>query len=125
MGYYTWFEMSKMENDGKYKVNDIVQYMRKEYNERGKFYPFRYGIEYFEGDESMCDFDLSCDEASKWHDHEEEMLEMSKKIPEIVFCLHGEGEASEDLWYKYFKNGKIQHCRARIEYDDYDESMLE
>ena len=125
MGYYTWFEMSTMENDGKYKVDDIVQYMKKEYDEHNKFYPFKCELEYFEDDDCMCDFYLSNDEASKWYDHEKDMLEMSKEFPEIVFCLHGEGETNEDLWYKYFKNGKIQRCRAKIVYDEYDEAKLE
>jgi hypothetical protein len=60
----------------------------------------------------------------KWYEHEKEMREFSKKYPEVVFTLHGEGEESGDLWIKYFKNGKMQTSKARIEYDSYDESLL-
>ncbi len=60
----------------------------------------------------------------KWYEHEKEMREFSKKYPEVVFTLHGEGEATDDLWIKYFKNGKMQTSKARIEYDSYDESLL-
>jgi hypothetical protein len=55
----------------------------------------------------------------------DEMLDLSKQFPETVFCLYGEGEGSEDMWYTYYKNGKLQHCPAKITFDVYDESKLE
>lgn len=126
MGYYTWFEMSVRENKGNYKVDDIVQYMKKEFDECGvKFYPFECAIESLDGDDSDASyFGLICDQSSKWYDCDEDMLEMSKAFPEIVFCLHGEGEAPEDLWDRYYKNGKMQNCKAVITYEEYDESKL-
>lgn len=60
-----------------------------------------------------------------WYDHEKDMKELSIKFPLIVFELHGEGDESEDLWYKYFKNGKMQFAPVRLEYDEYDEYKLE
>ena len=125
MGYYTWFEIGVQENKGKYKVDDIIQYMKNEFDKNDKFYPFEYAMENDEGNESDASyFGLNCDESSKWYEHDEEMLEMSKAFPEIVFYLHGEGEESGDLWFTYYKNGKKQYCPARIEFDEYDESKL-
>jgi len=42
-----------------------------------------------------------------------------------VFTLWGDGDDSEDFWYKYYKNGKMQACPAKISYDPYDERKLE
>lgn len=71
------------------------------------------------------DVDLGSSDRVKWYEHEDDMIALSKEFPEVIFCLHGEGEESGDLWSKYFKNGKMQECRAKIIYDPYDEKQLE
>jgi hypothetical protein len=60
----------------------------------------------------------------KWYDHEENLVEFSRKYPEIVFTLSGEGEDAGDMWKKYFRNGKKQIARAVIAFNEYDESKL-
>lgn len=64
-------------------------------------------------------------EACKWYDHEHDMIAFSKRFPDVLFELSGEGEEGGDLWRKYFKNGKVQRCPAIITYDAFDESKLE
>lgn len=122
MGYCTWYEFSTKNN--KYKVEDIISYMKSKMKSDDWFYPFKYSIEDLMGVECKNDFELSPDEHVKWYDHNEEMLELSKQFPDTVFCLHGEGEDTGDLWYCYYKNGKKQYCPAKIVYDDYDETKL-
>lgn len=61
---------------------------------------------------------------AKWYDWEEDMCLLSKRFPELLFCLHGEGEGSDDLWDAYFFEGKCQHCPAVITYEDFDPSKL-
>jgi beta-glucanase (GH16 family) len=61
----------------------------------------------------------------KWYDHERHVAMISKKYPNVVFKLIGEGEESGDMWAKYFKNGMIQVCKAKITYDEFDENKLE
>ena len=52
------------------------------------------------------------------------MREISRKYKDVLFKLSGEGEETGDLWVKYFKNGKMQHCEARIEFDPFDEKKM-
>lgn len=60
----------------------------------------------------------------KWYDHENDLRRISAIFPDALFTLDGEGEASDDIWREYYKNGKMQRCPARIEYDEYDENKL-
>ncbi len=60
----------------------------------------------------------------KWYDHEDDMKKYSKQYPDLIFKLLGEGEESGDIWIKYFKNGKMQRCDAKIIFDEYNESLL-
>jgi hypothetical protein len=64
------------------------------------------------------------EESCKWYDNETDMKKISEKYPEMVFHLHGDGEETGDLWDKHFKNGKMQLCKGKITYDEYDESKL-
>ncbi len=122
MGYYTYFELSTKEN--KYKITDIMMYMKKEFQKDYWFYPFERSIENLLFDKETDDFWLDCDDVAKWYDFDKEMKELSKQFPETVFCLYGDGEESGDTWYQYYKNGKSQYCPAKISYDAYDESKL-
>lgn len=62
---------------------------------------------------------------AKWYDHDNDMLELSKKFPTVLFTLYGDGEESDDMWYTYYLDGAYQHAPARIEYDDFREDLLE
>lgn len=122
MGYCTWYEFSTKNN--KYNVNDILDYMLSKEQSDDWFYAFSYEMKSYERIEIADDFELLSSDFCKWYSHDEEMLELSKQFPETVFCLHGEGEESVDLWNAYYKNGKKQFCPATIVYETYDESKL-
>lgn len=61
---------------------------------------------------------------AKWYDYNQDMLLLSKKFPEVLFYLHGEGDNEEDLWDAYYQNGKVQNCHAEIIYPPYDENKM-
>jgi hypothetical protein len=50
----------------------------------------------------------------KWHEHQKQMIEYSKKNPSVQFKLSGEGDESGDVWVKWFKAGKMQTWKLVI-----------
>ena len=64
------------------------------------------------------------DDSYKWYTHEQDMKELSEIYTETTFILEGEGEESGDIWRKYFKNGKMQVCKAEIVFPAFNESKL-
>ena len=102
MGYYTMFEF---QTDKEELINKL----------REKYDCANYALDdYGEPNNS-----------TKWYDHESDIKEFSKDYPNEVFKLIGNGESNDDMWIKYFKNGKVQICKAKITFDKYDENKLE
>jgi hypothetical protein len=60
----------------------------------------------------------------KWYEHHDQMLAISKKYPDALFTLSGEGEEAGDIWTKYYRAGKSQQAQATIIVDEFDESKL-
>lgn len=60
----------------------------------------------------------------KWYEHDEDMRDVSKKFPNVLFILSGEGEESGDIWKAYYKNGKVQRVKAEIVFDEYNPKLL-
>lgn len=52
---------------------------------------------------------------AKWYGHESDVTSLSMRFPDVLFILSGEGERKEDIWKKYFLNGKIQRAPAKVE----------
>lgn len=64
-------------------------------------------------------------ETIKWYEYHENMIEISRKYPDVVFCLRGEGEESGDIWQSFYKNGKTSSWKlGEIDYPKFDESEL-
>lgn len=83
-----------------------------------------YETDYEEVVSEQVDYNPFSDE-TKWYSFEKDMKEVSRQHPKVVFELSGEGEEAGDLWKAYFKDGKMQMCKARIEYDNFDEAQMQ
>jgi len=104
MGYYTHFNLRILEGNP-YLIEDF----------REKYESAKFAIN--ENGESR--------DSTKWYDNEKDLRAFSKKHPTTLFELSGEGEDSGDQWKKYFKNGKMQTCRAAITFEPFNESKLQ
>ena len=60
----------------------------------------------------------------KWYDCEDDMINISKLYPNILFTVEGEGEESGDIWRQYFKNGKNHRIEPEIVWPEFDERMF-
>ncbi len=103
MGYYTTYTLT---------VHDATPEESAELNER----IIDSGMEFWDKD-SYTSYDT-------WYEHDEELLALSKEYPTILFELYGEGEQNDDMWYTYYKNGRLQHCPAQITFDPFNEAKL-
>jgi hypothetical protein len=65
-----------------------------------------------------------CNELSTWYSHEEDMIAFSQRFPDLLFCLHGVGDANNDMWDCYFHNGKLQRCGAKITFPPFNFKKL-
>lgn len=104
MGYYTRYEIDVIEGS-----NDLIRELIDESEEA----------------EFAIDVDGDTLNESKWYHHVDELIEFSKKHPEALIRLSGEGEENNDLWHEYYKNGKTQMCKAEIVYPEFNPKLLE
>ena len=104
MGYYTSYSLKVIEGS-----EDLIKELRNICDEAG------YALEE----------DGSTSDSTKWYSSEKDMRDFSLLHPEAVFELKGGGEESGDLWVAYFKAGKMQMCKAKIYFDEYDPTKLE
>lgn len=63
-------------------------------------------------------------DSCKWYDHENDLRRFSIMHPEALFKLSGEGEEPGDIWIEYYQNGKMQQCKAKISFDEFDCNKL-
>lgn len=119
MGYYTYYnlDVSTVKDDNSTSfttTNEISPLIRKTLEDEV---------------DKMGVFEVGCCEdgwsgEAKWYDHEDDMLILSQRFPELLFELSGEGEESGDMWHKYFHNGAIQECYAEIVYPEFDPAKM-
>ena len=53
----------------------------------------------------------------KWYTHSYDMLELSKRFPDVFFELEGDGEERDDFWKEYYYNGESQFTQGEIAFE--------
>ena len=103
MGYYTRYEIDVVKGDTSLIVD------LREFSENAK-----YAINDSGDSEDSC----------KWYKHQDDLKRFSLLHPEALFKLSGEGEENGDMWHEYYRNGKMQLCKAKIIYDEFNADLL-
>lgn len=111
MGYYTRY--TGKVTGPKELVDDFANKYEDERANAYGFEPYDFIRQEFFGGEALT-----------WYDHENDILELSNKHPNLLFHLEGEGEESGDIWKKWFRNGKSVTTQARIVFDTPDLDTL-
>lgn len=69
---------------------------------------------------------VSCfDDVVKWYNHKNDMIKYSKRYPDTLFLIEGFGEEDGDIWKHWFKNGKSFYSRAKLVFEELEESKLQ
>lgn len=115
MECYSYYrvEFSKFDND--VLNNDLVEQIFDSVEEASA----AYNIYWWRSQEGYC-----TNFFAKWHDPHDYMVELSIKMPGVLFMLYKEYENVTDSWRAYYLNGKFQYCPAQITYDDFDPDKL-
>ena len=92
MGYYTYFTINKIKGSDK-DFDNLLKDI---------------------DDETGLGFSEDTTQEAKWGDYEEDCLKLSKKYPDLIFQIDGDGENSDDLWAERFHNGDCES--THIEY---------
>tara|TARA_R110000850_G_scaffold7933_1_gene28877 strand:+ start:97 stop:399 length:303 start_codon:yes stop_codon:yes gene_type:complete len=92
-------------------------------------YYTRYELEILHGNDNVTDYEQEISEASdynscfydeiKWYSHKLDMIEYSKKHPDTLFKLTGEGEDQPDMWQEYYKNGKTHRIEGVVFFEEF------
>ncbi len=99
MGYYTRYRLSIVSGD------DYITDYKQEISD-------------------STDYKYLFDEEIKWYEHENDMITYSKKHPNVLFCLDGEGEENGDIWKAYFQNGKMFRTKGVISFEEFSINKL-
>jgi hypothetical protein len=76
-------------------------------------------------DNDLRSFFFGNADSCKWYYHEDDMKNFSKIYCKVVFLLEGHGEEYDDIWRKFFKNGRMQRENAQIIFGEFNEEKLQ
>jgi hypothetical protein len=101
MGYYTEYRFEVLNNAG-YEDGELIDALR----------------ESSEDAFDALDNDGNTHQDTKWYEWKEDLVKFSEHYPEAVFCLHGVGENSDDIWRAFIQNGTVEMQTADIVFED-------
>ncbi len=83
-----------------------------------------YNIDYEQEIADTTDYMSLFNDSIKWYDCDKDMKSYSKKHPNTLFCIDGEGEESGDIWKAYFQNGKMFKTKANLVFEEFSIDKL-
>lgn len=84
MGYFTYFTLNKISGSDE-DYNALIGDIREK---------------------TGYDFSNDTVVEGKWYDCDEDMTELSKKYPDLIVQMDGDGENSDDIWASRYHNGE-------------------
>lgn len=121
MGYYSNFNIEvKLDKDCKYDesmIDNIIQEIADSDDCTNPYEEFHY-LDFYPANGSWFG-------NMKWYTCEEDMKELSKDFPGVLFIVSVKGEECGDLWKLYAKEGKTQRCNVKIIYDEYKPELMQ
>lgn len=110
MGYYTCYNLT-IHNQTEARKKTISKWARENIGFFSWIKPKDEGVD------SNIEQDLRYD-SYKWYTHSYDMLELSKRFPDVFFELEGDGEDAGDFWKEYYYNGESQFAQGEIVYPE-------
>lgn len=107
-----------------YYTNYQLSFCKREKSESNEELTFKILAEQLNTSTQVNEDELEHGFNCKWYTHEQDMCKISELYPTHLFILYGFGEDKEDIWVKYFVNGKMQASKAILTYDRFDKSKL-
>lgn len=108
MGYRTYFSLDIMRENCVKFTTELVEQLTEAFKEKGLI-GWVFSVTPWIG-KTMDAVHLDPEDESGWDDYDWVMPEISKRFPDCVFCLHGEGEDRTDTWDAYYLNGESEKC---------------
>lgn len=117
MGYYTNYNLSVVNHNNftENQLREVSSELARRLGEDDEL-PFHQHI-----DDA---FEWIGYDSRKWYEHEEDMMQLSREYPDMIFLLEGWGEEYDDVWRKYFKGGRIKICNRHYFWDEAPEWAL-
>lgn len=73
-------------------------------------------------DEGDC---YSPGDTIKWYEFDDNMKQIAKMYPDVLFRLRGDGEESGDIWQNFYKNNKSYKWRfGEVVFPQYDPEKM-
>ncbi|CAM0055225.1 hypothetical protein VPHK460_0175 [Vibrio phage K460] len=60
----------------------------------------------------------------KWYRYRDDVKYISRRFPDKLIVVSGEGEESGDVWREYFLDGKSHCVKAKFAFEDFDKNKL-
>ena len=101
MGYYTWYTLEILKDP-----DNQEELFWEDFEEKTKY--------------SSGEFQNFNTMEAKWYNWEEDMIELSRKFPKMLFKLEGEGEEPLDIWIAHFCNGQGNYREIQTYWEEFN-----